>query len=214
MAAVWTVTDARAQLICDDCHHAHLINANVRTDECPAFKCECMKMEGEGAKNSADPFQLISPITPRRDLPMPNVTRAEVPIDAINPAHYRDGKIEVWDFIADKNLNYLLGAAVKYIARAGKKDADKIVEDLKKAINYINREIRRIEELDAEKAPEGEALFALSDYTENTVAEAPRLPLADEIEEAAARVLTAEKYESADVRTLLAAARIVKLLQP
>lgn len=43
--------------------------------------------------------------------------------DNVNhPSHYTDGKIEVIDFIEQKNLNFHRGNAVKYIARAGKKD--------------------------------------------------------------------------------------------
>ena len=66
--------------------------------------------------------------------------------DPINPAHYRDGKIEVIDFIEDKRLGFHLGNAVKYIARAGKKDPTKEVEDLKKADWYIKRRIKKLEE--------------------------------------------------------------------
>ena len=62
-----------------------------------------------------------------------------------HPSHYNDGKIEVIDFIEDKNLNFHRGNAVKYIARAGKKDKSKEVEDLKKAQWYIEREIKKLE---------------------------------------------------------------------
>ena len=66
--------------------------------------------------------------------------------DPVNhPSHYTDGKIEVIDFIEDKGLNFHRGNAVKYIARAGKKDKNKEIEDLKKAVWYINREIKRLE---------------------------------------------------------------------
>lgn len=61
-----------------------------------------------------------------------------------HPSHYTDGRIEVIDFIEDKNLNYHKGNAIKYICRAGKKDPSKEIEDLQKAIWYINREIRNI----------------------------------------------------------------------
>lgn len=65
--------------------------------------------------------------------------------DIINhPSHYTDGKIEVIEFIEDKNLNYHKGNAIKYICRAGKKDPQKEIEDLQKAIWYINREIKNI----------------------------------------------------------------------
>lgn len=67
-----------------------------------------------------------------------------VPDDPVShPAHYTDGKIEVIDFIEDKGLGFHLGNAVKYIARAGKKDPDKAVEDLEKARWYLDREIQR-----------------------------------------------------------------------
>lgn len=62
--------------------------------------------------------------------------------DPVNhPSHYTDGKIEVIDFIEDKKLGFHLGNAVKYISRAGKKDPAKTIEDLKKAIWYIQRQI-------------------------------------------------------------------------
>ena len=67
--------------------------------------------------------------------------------DNVNhPAHYTDGNIEVIDFIEDKELGYHLGNAVKYISRAGKKDPGKTVEDLRKAVWYLNRYIEKLEE--------------------------------------------------------------------
>ena len=73
--------------------------------------------------------------------------------DVVNhPSHYTDGKIEVIEFIEDKNLNFHRGNAVKYIARAGKKksgsltDVDKEIQDLSKAVWYLNREISRLKE--------------------------------------------------------------------
>ena len=66
--------------------------------------------------------------------------------DNVNhPDHYNHGKIEVVDFIEDQHLGFHLGNAVKYISRAGRKDADKTVEDLRKAVWYINRQIQRLE---------------------------------------------------------------------
>lgn len=65
-----------------------------------------------------------------------------------HPSHYNIGSIEVIDVIEDWNLNFHRGNAVKYIARAGKKNADKEIEDLEKAAWYINREIQRIKNND------------------------------------------------------------------
>ena len=48
-----------------------------------------------------------------------------------HPSHYCYGKYEPKDVIRDWGLNFNLGSAVKYIARAGRKDD--IIQDLKKA---------------------------------------------------------------------------------
>ena len=53
-----------------------------------------------------------------------------------DPAHYQRGSIQVWDFIADQQLDFFAGNVVKYICRAGHK-GDKL-EDLKKAKQYID----------------------------------------------------------------------------
>ena len=65
--------------------------------------------------------------------------------DLVNhPSHYTDGKIEVIDFIEDKGLNFHRGNAVKYISRAGKKNPEKEIEDIQKAIWYLEREVKRL----------------------------------------------------------------------
>ena len=65
--------------------------------------------------------------------------------DAVNhPAHYTFGRIEVIEAIEDWGLGYHLGNAVKYIARAGRKDASKTLEDLRKAQWYLSRKIEQI----------------------------------------------------------------------
>lgn len=62
-----------------------------------------------------------------------------------HPSHYTDGGIETIDFIEAKNLNYRLGNVVKYVSRAGKKDPETRIEDLKKALWYLRREIGSVE---------------------------------------------------------------------
>lgn len=66
--------------------------------------------------------------------------------DMVNhPEHYTDGGIETIDFIEAKKLPYHLGNAVKYVSRAGKKNPEKTIEDLQKAVWYINRYISLLE---------------------------------------------------------------------
>ena len=60
----------------------------------------------------------------------------------VNPAHYTRGNIEVWDFIRDQGLNYFRGNAIKYICRAGFKSPQTEIEDLKKAIHYLENELQ------------------------------------------------------------------------
>lgn len=80
--------------------------------------------------------------------PTPVIT----PDDPVNhPSHYTQGKIECIDFITDKKLNFCRGNAVKYIVRAGLKDPSKEIEDLKKAVFYINREIQDLEKKQTEE---------------------------------------------------------------
>lgn len=62
--------------------------------------------------------------------------------DITNPEYYRRS-IEVIDFIEAYELNFNLGNAVKYISRAGHKNPDTEIEDLKKAVWYLEREINR-----------------------------------------------------------------------
>lgn len=65
--------------------------------------------------------------------------------DPVNhPSHYTKGKIEVADFIADQKLNFDRGNAIKYVCRAGSKDPDKEIQDLEKAIWYIEHEIKML----------------------------------------------------------------------
>ena len=61
-----------------------------------------------------------------------------------HPAHYTSGKIECIDYIMDKDLDFALGNAIKYITRAGRKDKSKVIEDLEKAKQYIDFEIEHV----------------------------------------------------------------------
>lgn len=61
-----------------------------------------------------------------------------------HPSHYAEGrKFEPKDVIRDWGLNFNLGNVVKYISRAGRKDD--IVQELKKAQEYLQFEIEAIE---------------------------------------------------------------------
>ena len=57
--------------------------------------------------------------------------------------YYSAGGYQVFDFVEGFGLGFNLGCAAKYIARCGRKGSDQdAVDDLKKAIAYIEREIQ------------------------------------------------------------------------
>jgi hypothetical protein len=68
-------------------------------------------------------------------------TQPTVSSSKTNPSHYRRGKIEPWDFIESQELDFFLGNAVKYIARAGHKPGESAKDDLEKAIVYLNKKL-------------------------------------------------------------------------
>ncbi len=63
-------------------------------------------------------------------------------VDMVNhPPHYTQGKYEVIDIIEDWELNFRVGTALRYIGRA--KHKGKYLEDLQKAVWYLQREIAK-----------------------------------------------------------------------
>jgi hypothetical protein len=63
-----------------------------------------------------------------------------------HPIHYGgDTLYETIKVVEAWNLNFHLGNAVKYISRAGLKDKEKEIEDLKKAVWYLERKIKLLE---------------------------------------------------------------------
>jgi hypothetical protein len=63
--------------------------------------------------------------------------------------HYKTNSgIDVIDFCKMYDMNFNRGNIVKYLARAGKKDNE--LQDMRKALDYIEREIKWLEKLQAE----------------------------------------------------------------
>lgn len=76
-----------------------------------------------------------------------NVTEDEVELVTFKkptPDHYKTNSIDVIDFVKLYDLNFNLGNVVKYVCR--NKGTD--LEDYKKAIDYLQREIKHLESLD------------------------------------------------------------------
>lgn len=84
-------------------------------------------------------------------------TSKPVDMSKTRPKHYQvgGGKHEPYKVIRDWGLNFNLGNAVKYISRAGLKNGETAIDDLQKALQYIQFEIEALEE-------EAQAKFAKS----------------------------------------------------
>ena len=61
-----------------------------------------------------------------------------------NPVHYTSDPSGVECIEITRHRNFNVGNAIKYLWRAGLKDSSKTVEDLEKAMFYINDEIERL----------------------------------------------------------------------
>jgi len=65
--------------------------------------------------------------------------------DLVNhPPHYTSDPSGVECITITQHRNFCVGNAIKYLWRAGLKDDTKTIEDLQKAVFYINQEIKRL----------------------------------------------------------------------
>lgn len=138
---------SKEELIAETGVYSHPAVVNGKPISCSKITCDACDLDKtrEGCNNCGKAFisWLYSEADPEKE---------ENKNDPVNhPSHYTDGKIEVIDYIEDKGLGFCLGNAVKYISRAGKKDPEKEIEDLRKAAWYINHRIEELEEGELKK---------------------------------------------------------------
>lgn len=114
-------------------HHGTIVEESSCGNIVVMYDGEILPSPYWGSRSPEDYIELVNaPLEPKPDA-------------VAHPKHYNQGKIEVIEFIEDKKLNYHRGNAIKYISRAGIKNKDKEIEDLRKAIWYLQREIATIE---------------------------------------------------------------------
>lgn len=67
--------------------------------------------------------------------------------DPVNhPTHYTSDPSGIECITITRHRNFNIGNAIKYLWRAGLKDGNSDIQDLQKAIWYINDEINRLQE--------------------------------------------------------------------
>jgi len=67
--------------------------------------------------------------------------------EEVKGKHYENLKLQPREYIAKNNLNFFIGNAVKYVSRYPYKNG---IQDLAKAIDNINFEIKRVIEAEAQ----------------------------------------------------------------
>ena len=109
------------------------------------YKIDCSELDCEECpfENRSSTCQAL---TPNQNIERANKYLNKVnetsPTDNVNnPSHYNTGTIEVIEVIEDWKLNFNLGNAIKYIGRCEHKNNKK--EDIKKAIWYLERELKK-----------------------------------------------------------------------
>ncbi len=66
--------------------------------------------------------------------------------DPVNhPTHYTNHPSGIECIQVTEHFNFCIGNAIKYLWRNGLKDGNSNIQDLKKAIWYINREIQTLD---------------------------------------------------------------------
>lgn len=116
------------QYLCSECKYRAL-----SASEKPCLGCF---EKGPDVRGSWEPVESSPPAGPGSAV-------EKIP-DPTNPAHYREFPVEVIQIV--RHLNFNRGNAVKYVCRAGRKNLTEgqEVEDLKKAIWYLEDEIQRL----------------------------------------------------------------------
>lgn len=75
----------------------------------------------------------------------PTFDKIAARVDPVNhPAHYTSHPSGIEAIQITRHMTFNLGNAIKYVWRAGLKTSD-AVEDLRKAVFYINDEIKRLQ---------------------------------------------------------------------
>ena len=136
---------------CNDCYYEWLGESDAPCCECkhrfePGTMArlkakDCFKpKEEEHSSNCTISVKECNKAFKNEDYGFEEISNDE--IDMVNhPPHYVGHGIEPIEFIESHNLNFCLGSAVKYIARAPYKGTE--LEDLKKAEWFLEREIKK-----------------------------------------------------------------------
>lgn len=110
-------------------------------------KMEDSSEAGDGvlkARQEAEKFR--DWIFDQQDKKVAQEASAPKPDNVAYPSHYTSVVPNIECIQVTRHMNFCRGSAIKYLWRAGHKDKQKEIEDLRKAIQFIEFEIQRIME--------------------------------------------------------------------
>jgi hypothetical protein len=88
--------------------------------------------------------------------------------------HYKGTKHEHWDVVYELGWCYLVGGATKYLWRLGRKgDEEKKIEDIKKAIHFLEKKVEQLEEELADEEALNSMLRAPEAFQKHLAGEEP-----------------------------------------
>ena len=126
-----------------------LVGTVTGIDSYPGNDYEYTVAWDNGVTNHAWAARALTPVLETRSTSSSGAEKGVKPeTDAVNhPAHYGgDTTYEVIKVITAWGLGFDLGNVTKYVARAGKKDPTKELEDLRKARFYLDHRIKQLEQ--------------------------------------------------------------------
>lgn len=127
----------------------HLAEKTLGVARAEHRRGKCIENEGTAAQcqNQTVPGSAFCLTHGGADEQLDRRTGSEDRREKVNhPSHYGgDNPYEVIKIINHYELNFDLGCVVKYVLRAGKKDGEPTIDDLKKAAWYLADEIKKHE---------------------------------------------------------------------
>lgn len=126
--------DRNAEITCEDCRCKQQTGLSKAELDKNIQSAASAQLQGDGPLQSAYMKMMGSLARPQQ--------KDHDPVN--HPKHYTSDPSGVECIEVTRHRNYNVGNAIKYLWRAGLKDADTDTQDLEKAVWYIQDEIKRI----------------------------------------------------------------------
>lgn len=115
---------------CSCSHTLFLHREGVEDAPCTVFSCGCTAFTPPGVSHWGDPTLSAEAVREKQ----------------VGGDHYAKRTIQPWDIWKEYGLDPWRANAIKYLLRAGTKDGVPALQDLKKALHYVEECVRQEEQ--------------------------------------------------------------------